>query len=256
MTKQRTRRRLSDSFLLEFNRLNPILFSDPNLILCKIGKKEHLEQLQQGIIYARPLGAFCDLYDSEMSHQQVDIFEGCIHVADEADIVVQGVLVGKAYGLKEQIGQKTPVFCCMLPRLSQVDLDEWRVYFDSRLFKDFVHGEMCNYGVLLIDGIKFKERLECLGIECYGKRISYTDKPFDRTRSNLVEAIFRKRLSFAYQQEFRVVFYKESKEKGEVLKQNVGSLRDFSRLFPISIVRSPLIVKKSLLSERKLNFPS
>ena len=84
-----------------------------------------------------------------------------------------------------------------------------------------------------------------MNIKCYGKKIEYTDKEFD-TNEDILSAIFRKRLSYSHQQEFRIAF-KGRLNLPESLIIPIGDISKFSRILPISILQGSLLLQKSTL---------
>lgn len=235
---------LTDNYLWKDIKENPINLTSASKILLKIGKKQHLLEMQRGNLYARPLGYYCGLYPSELTKGQLDSMEGVVHIAEHARLTMEGVVIGDAEQVIERVGIYTPILSLMMPQLIRTDLNGWKMSFHKDIINDFIKGNISDYGVLLIDAIKLKERIEMLNVKCCGRMIEYTNEKLN-INSGILNAIFRKRLSYSYQQEFRIVF-KGKLNLDESLSVPIGNISDFSRVLPISILRDGLFFSKTV----------
>lgn len=235
-------KKLTDNYLWNYIEKKPINLTSSSKILLKIGKKQHLLEMQRGNLYARPLGYYCGLYTSELTKGQLDSMEGVVHIAEHARLTSEGVVIGEAEQLIERVGTHMPILSLMMPQLIRTDLNGWKMSFHKDIINDFIKGNISDYGVLLIDAVRLKERIETLNIKCYGRMIEYTDEKFDRS-GGILNAIFRKRLSYSYQQEFRIAF-KENLELDKSLSIPIGSISEFSWILPISILQNGLFFQK------------
>jgi hypothetical protein len=213
-------------------------------IFIKFGKSCHLEKLQKGELFMKPLGYYIDLEkkSENISYGIGDKYEGQLPfnnavlqkmVPQNGEFhTVDNNVSGKFDSHSEQI----PVFCMFLPK------DHHRVFDFSDEQKEKFRG-FGDSALLITNGGIFKNRVrvafEKKNLRFKEGKVFYYDNnnSFDDTNSteflnvfgeNNLKIVFGKRKQFQYQQEYRFVVLKNIKE--DHLTVDIGDISDISTL--------------------------
>lgn len=206
-------------------------------LLMKVGKREHLNALQNGTLFMKPVG-FHIANESKFPGKGIgDAEEGLLTRFENAELLVNGTVVGQAVDGTVYANKQNPIFCCSAVGFCKEGTDKCVFKPDKRMVSDFVNGDPHDYGVILIDRTAFIEqvakRCKELDIAWLARSVIYSDDSLARVKVEnglLVPPCFFKRTRYAYQSEFRILFSPQVKEKYEL---NIGSISKISRLFSL-----------------------
>lgn len=214
-------------------------FSESGLLL-KVGKRTHLESLQAGKLYMKPLGFHVENEKKYPGLGTGDAEEGILTKISNAEVLVDGKVAGKAVDAELHMCRNNPVFCCMTADFQPECGNILAFRPDKRMLTDFAEGDSSEYGVIMIDRTAFlnriRQRCEEVKITWLARSVIYTDDFTARMKEEngiLVPPCFFKRIQYEYQHEFRIVF---SPVVQDFYELDIGDISDISRLFALNII--------------------
>ena len=210
-------------------------------LLIKVAKRNRLEELQQGKIYMKPVKFHRENEKNFPGLGVGDAGEGVMTKFENADILIDGKVVGQAVNGTICANNLNPVFCCMSVNFKQISDKKAEFRVDKQMLDDFVQGAPEEFGVLLIEQTPFLKRIgaacEKLGIGCVYRDVIYSDDELLRIKVEngiIMPPAFFKSTRFAYQHEFRILFLNQIEDHFIL---DIGDISDISRVYPVGLLK-------------------
>lgn len=230
--------------------------------VIKFGKYEHMKALQEGKIFARPLGYFQDMENKELDKaMRHDQYEGTAELHQPKVLMEKGekVLVTDPEGnitgditssiigpmkLSNGYLKDTPVFCMFSIHselLNDYEKGTIAVLIDSRV------EEFGDYVLIINDYSKFIDRVNKL-CEVYTNRklkaVPGIVEYVDTSEFHGKYGVFKKPHEYSYQNEFRLVFDGVSIPSDHSIIAEIGDISDISTLMPFNQFKKSFKVKR------------
>ena len=198
-------------------------------ILVRFDDLQWAEKLRDGEVFMRTLREFRKGDKAGFS----DAEEGMFLKLDKAEVLYDNKRLGLANSVKIFIGSNYPIICFFELRGYKINENLYRCIIPERLIAEFSKGH--EKPVLL--GVprepflqKLKAATDGMNLEFYAARVKYSDSWSEHLQRPW-ENLYRKRESYKYQQEFRVVLFEDSDAPYKIL--NIGSLCDVAGIIPL-----------------------
>jgi hypothetical protein len=230
--------------------------------VIKFGKYEHMKALQEGKIFARPLGYFQDMENKELDKaMRHDQYEGTAELHQPKVLMEKGekVLVTDPEGnitgditssiigpmkLSNGYLKNTPVFCMFSIHselLNDYERGTIAALIDSRV------EEFGDYVLIINDYTNFIDRVNKL-CEVYTNRklkaIPGIVEYVDTSKFHGKYGVFKKPHEYSYQNEFRIVFDGVSIPSDHSIIAEIGDISDISTLMPFNQFKKSFKVKR------------
>ncbi|MDL4842482.1 hypothetical protein [Aquibacillus rhizosphaerae] len=229
--------------------------------VIKFGKYEHMKALQEGKIFARPLGYFQDIerkeLDKAMRHDQ---YEGTDELYQPKVMMEKGESVfvtnpeGNVLGditssilgpMKMSSGYltNTPVFC-----MFSIHSELLRAY-EKGLIETLIGQrvkEFGNYVLIITDYNEFIERIDKLCKKYSNRKLSAVPGVVEYVDTKTFHGkygVFKKPLEYSYQNEFRIVFDGLSISSDHSIIAEIDDISDISKLMPYKQFRKSYRVR-------------
>lgn len=215
------------------------------LILIKIGKIEHLKQIQEGKLYINNLQFYIDLEKINKEKGMGDVTEGalatlrkfqCLVEDEDGNIIYtsSGELPGTIY---DERSLHCPTFCMMYKEVEMLcdDLGHAKCSFQlsNEEIEDFISEDSeCGALIIYLPEVflnKINNAADKRNVKVHWGKVDYRNKKIPNIKNGewILDDIFTKDDSFKYQSEYRIVF-EEYCDKPERL--NIGNIEDITYL--------------------------
>lgn len=216
--------------------------------VIKFGKYEHMKELQEGKIFARPLGYFQGMEYKELDRaMRYDQFEGTAELHQSKNLMDEGRSVLLVDNEDNIIGDLTSSIIGPM-KLSSGYLKSVPVFctfsIHSKLLKDYEDGtitrlidprveEFGDYVLIINDYATFIDRVDKI-LQMYVKHnlraVSGIVEYVDVKKFHGEYGVFKKPLEYSYQNEFRIVFEGLSIPSDKSIIVEIGDISDISTL--------------------------
>lgn len=190
---------------------------------------DRLRELQSGKIYMKTFKFFRMIEQSGVGDKE----EGMVFKDKKGFLLYGEELCANVKNVVAYI-DNYPIFCCILPKLKNINSRTFRYDVPKEMIENFVNDDG-QYGILLIEKDKFLNAVDLSikkqKLDCYVGRVFYTNNLQMPLSGKVHEVAFRKRKSFSYQSEYRIVINKQI-EDHYIL--DIGDMTNYSRMFPIT----------------------
>lgn len=183
----------------------------------KIGKKEHLEQLQQGILYCNSFQFFTELEDSNIRGDRYENYN-IIMDSSNTKVWVNGMNIPVTGKIRNRSGW-TPEFPTHMFCFGVFSIE---IPFKEFCLQDYIKldGYEDADSILIFDfnefSPKLKKYVENKNDKAQMGLIKYID--IENNKSVLYKDFFTKDISYQWQREGRVCFWLEPVQKGKSIK--------------------------------------
>ena len=198
-------------------------------ILARFDDLKWAEKLYDGEVFMRTLRGFREGTKEGFS----DAEEGMILKLDNAKILYGNKTLGIAKDVKVFYGSNYPILCFFELRGYKINEKLYRCIIPERLITEFSkgHKKPVLFGIPREPFLqKLKAVTDEMKLDFYAARVKYSDS-WSELLQRPWENLYRKRESYKYQQEFRVVLFEDCDAPYKTL--NIGSLRDVAGIIPL-----------------------
>lgn len=214
--------------------------NDPVLGFFKFGSRRHIEQFVQGTLYMNTLDYFAEMEEKDAGDPRCDSFEG-VGRTIPANGAVLSVKIGQEFQPVAHLtgaikwrpteGVKANVFCMYALRPPNTP-----VFVDERNFR---FGDTF---AVLTDGEEFLRRVRTAADSGGHKLLYRLMEYFDEETYTGPVSIFKKRIAFRYQSEFRIALLPGIDEPYPFA---VGDLSDIAKIGTLPELNGRLSFAKS-----------
>lgn len=214
------------------------MLSVKSLILCKIARIEHLQELQKGRIYMKNLKFHRDNAVMSPNSNLGDADEGIVVKSlKNIEIFMDNIKIGEAENLNAWIMKKCPIFCALIMNFTKTENADYEYIPDKRLINDFINGDVNDYGVLITCYDEFRVRcekvLDRMELPYCFSHVVYDDKNPKFPKEEAFKYVFRKREELSYQNECRLLIETNIESDG-YFELNIGDFSANSIILPAS----------------------
>lgn len=202
-----------------------ILYSN---LLTKVTKIKYAEDIRSGKLYMNKLSYFRKLEHTGVGDER----EGFLCESASGYIMLNGEIVGECSNITTFLD--FPIFCATAVSFTKTDYNRGKFVVSKQLLKEFMYDENEQYVLLIINGEEFQKKvrdaLAKARLNGFWGYVEYTNSKKLPASDELYQIAFRKRTTYSYQQEWRLVIDAHADDHFEF---DIGDISDISWIIPI-----------------------